>query len=431
MTVAFVLQGGGSLSAGQVGMLQALGEAGIRPDVIVGSSAGALNAVAFAQDPTAAGLEELRQRWTRVHRHDVFPVQPGPLFAGLSGRSAGLLSARRFRTWLSRGLHIRDLDDAVIPTAVVGTDADSGETVVLSHGSAMDALLASTAIPCLFPPVRIDGRWLVDGGIGADVPLRQAEELGATLSYVLPRATPAPTAHAAGALSALLRAGNQLQERSSDGAVAAARHDVRFLPAPTSPGGSPFVSRSTRPLIQDGYTTTKSWLATEPAGEARASALRVARHTEMLGSGLSVTLLGETALELRDAGGQLLGVLPALGGAPKLLAAWQISSQPDAGSPDAELWAVAVGRTPEDDPVAVTFERKQAGSHFLSSRPGVLQRFGDLWVAAAPGEFVAATAVINTRHEALPVRETTTTDDPMRADSTFPHDAAQRVARSA
>ena len=77
MTVAFVLQGGGSLSAGQVGMLRALTEAGIRPDLIVGSSAGALNAVAFAQDPTAAGLEELRQRWTRVHRHDVFPVQPG------------------------------------------------------------------------------------------------------------------------------------------------------------------------------------------------------------------------------------------------------------------------------------------------------------------------------------------------------------------
>jgi NTE family protein len=431
MTVAFVLQGGGSLTAGQVGMLRALRQAGIRPDVLVGSSAGALNAVAFAQDPTTAGLEELRQRWTRVHRHDVFPVQPGPLFAGLSGRSAGLLSPRRFRTWLSPGLHIRDLDDAVIPTAVVATDADSGETVVLSHGSAMDALLASTAIPGLFPPVRIAGRWLVDGGIGADLPLRQAEELGATLSYILPRATPAPTAHPAGALNALLRAGNQLQERSSDGAVAAARHEVRFLPAPTSPGGSPFDFRGTGPLIQDGYTTTKSWLATDPAGQTRASALHVARHTEMFGSGLSVTLLGETALELRDAGGQLLGVLSALGGAPKLLGAWQVWSQPDAGSRDSQPWGVAVGRTPEDDPLAVTFERKQAGSHFLSARPGVLQRFGDLWVAVAPGEFVAATAVSNTRHEALPVLETTTTDAPMRADPTFVRDPAQRVARSA
>ncbi|MDQ1666008.1 MAG: hypothetical protein QOH75_2039, partial [Actinomycetota bacterium] len=116
MTVAFVLQGGGSLTAGQVGMLQALGEAGIRPDVIVGSSAGALNAVAFGQDPTAGGLEELRHLWNSVHRNDVFRLQPGPLFAGLSGRSAGLLSPRRFRTWLSFGLHIRDLDDAVIPT---------------------------------------------------------------------------------------------------------------------------------------------------------------------------------------------------------------------------------------------------------------------------------------------------------------------------
>jgi hypothetical protein len=214
-------------------------------------------------------------------------------------------------------------------------------------------------------------------------------------------------------------------------ALGEARHEVRFLPAPTSPGGSPFDFRSTRRLMQDGYTTTKSWLATEPAVETRASALHVARHTEMLGSGLSVTLLGETALELRDAGGQLLGVLPALGGAPELLGAWQVSSQPDAGSRDSEPWGVAVGRTPEDDPVAVTFERRQAGSHFLSARPGVVQRFGDLWVAVAPGEFVAATAVSNTRHEALPVLETTTTDAPMRADSTFPRDAAQRVARFA
>jgi len=92
---------------------------------------------------------------------------------------------------------------------------------------------------------------------------------------------------------------------------------------------------------------------------------------------------------------------------------------------------VAVGRAPEDDPVAVTFERKEAGKRFLSARPGVLQRFGDLWVAVAAGEFVAATAVSNTRHEALPVLETTTTDAPMLADSTFPRDAAQRVARSA
>ena len=151
----------------------------------------------------------------------------------------------------------------------------------------------------------------------------------------------------------------------------------------------------------------------------------------MLGIGLAVTLLGEAALELRDAGGQLLGVFSVLGGAPRLLGAWQVLSRPDAGSRDAELWGVAVGRAPEDDPVAVTFERKEAGSRFLSSRPGVVQRFGDLWVAAAPGEFVAATSVSSTRHEALPVLQTTTTDAAMRADPTFPGDATRRVARSA
>jgi NTE family protein len=430
MTIAFVLQGGGSLAAGQVGMLRALLEAGIRPDVIVGSSAGAINAVAFAQDPTAAGIEELSHRWTRMHRNDVFPIRPRPLLAGLTGRSAGLLSPRRLRTWLSAGLHVRDLDDAVIPTAVVATDADSGETVVLSNGPAIDALLASTAIPGVFPPVPINGRWLVDGGIGADIPLRQAEELGATLSYILPRATPDPKVRTAGALNALLRAGNQVLGRSSDGALAAAHHEVRCLPAPTSPGASPFNFGSTPKLIHDGYITTKSWLTTHAAGEAPVSEPSGARSTQMPGSGLAVTRIGEAALELRDARGQLLDVLSALGGASKLLGAWQVRPQSDTGSRDVEPWGVAVGRAPEDDPVDVTFRRKEAGKRFLSVRPGVVQHFGDLWVAAAPGEFQAATAVSSTRHDALPVLETTTTDAPMGTTySTFPRDAAQTMAR--
>ena len=75
-TVAFVLQGGGSLAAGQVGMLRALFEAGIRPDLVIGSSAGALNAVAFAQNPTTAGLDELQDLWSRLRRSDIFPFRP-------------------------------------------------------------------------------------------------------------------------------------------------------------------------------------------------------------------------------------------------------------------------------------------------------------------------------------------------------------------
>jgi hypothetical protein len=70
----------------------------------------------------------------------------------------------------------------------------------------------------------------------------------------------------------------------------------------------------------------------------------------MLGGELAVTLLGEAALELRDARGQLLGVLPALAGAPKLLGAWQVSSQPDAGSRDSEPWVgLAITRSHRDD----------------------------------------------------------------------------------
>jgi NTE family protein len=98
MTVAFVFQGGAGLAAVQVGMVRALTDAGIRPDIVVGSSAGALNAVLFAQDPTERGLDELRRLWTRVRRSDVFPVSLQSLAAGLTGRGDSLVASDGLRS---------------------------------------------------------------------------------------------------------------------------------------------------------------------------------------------------------------------------------------------------------------------------------------------------------------------------------------------
>jgi NTE family protein len=260
-TVAFVLQGGGSLAAGQVGMLRALLEAGIRPDLVVGSSAGALNGVAFAQNPTDAGLDELQELWARIRRSDIFPFSPRHLVHGLTGRHSGLVSPDRLRALLARSIGIGRLEDTVIPVRVVTTDAATGRPVVLSSGSTVPALLASAALPGVFPPVELGGRLLIDGGVAADIPILQAEESGATTSYLLPMGSAGPTRLAQGALTNALLATRQMLSRITADDVAMARGQVHVLPAPATASVNPMDFRSSRQLIRDGYDTTRSWLS--------------------------------------------------------------------------------------------------------------------------------------------------------------------------
>lgn len=262
MTVAFVLQGGASLAAAQVGMLRALTAAGIRPDLVVGTSAGALNAVAFAQNPTPEGLDELERLWTSIRRGDVFHLSARSLITGLTGRSNSLAVPDRLRALIERGLHIHDLGEAVIPAYVVATDAATSAPVVLSEGSALEALLASSSLPGILPPVRRDGRLLVDGGVSADVPVLQAEALGATTSYVLPATfTPAPAAPATGAVPVLIRTLGRMLERSTVRDLAAARGKVHMLPSPSLPGPNPLDFRRASEYIRLGRESADRWLA--------------------------------------------------------------------------------------------------------------------------------------------------------------------------
>ena len=273
MSIAFVLQGGGSLAAGQVGMLRALLEAGVRPDLIVGSSAGAINAVAFAQDPTARGLARLERLWAGLRRRTVFPLDPWNVVAGLAGRRDGLLSPRRLRVLLAGGLITRRLEDARIPVAVVATDLATGDPVTLTRGRALDTLLASTSIPGLFPPVPIDGRLLSDGGVSADIPILQAEALGATTCYVLPAALPpAAPGTPRGAIAFLLHALNQVFERTVATDLRAARAQVTMLPTPKQQVASPFDFRHTKLLIAEGYAATRAALTSVTLGSGRAPA---------------------------------------------------------------------------------------------------------------------------------------------------------------
>ena len=187
MTTAFVLSGGGSLGAVQVGMMQALADRGVTPDVFVGASAGALNAAfvagrGFGHDT----LDDLGRIWMGLRRHQVFPFAPHHHMLALAGARPSLCSPEGLWRLIDSHLGYGDLSDAAIPVHVVTTDVLSGVEVVLSTGAPGPAVLASAAIPAVFPAVNIDGRLLFDGGVADNTPISQAVALGADRIFVLP-----------------------------------------------------------------------------------------------------------------------------------------------------------------------------------------------------------------------------------------------------
>ncbi len=183
---AFVLAGGGSLGAVQVGMLETLVDQGISVDLVVGASVGAVNGAYFAAHPDAKGVQGLERIWRGLRRRDVFPFTPfGSLLSFFSPRNY-LVDPTPLRRLLERHMPHLDLGQTAIPLHVVATDILRGTEVVLSSGRAIEAILASAAIPAVFPPVELEGRYLADGGIANNTPISVAVALGADRVIVLP-----------------------------------------------------------------------------------------------------------------------------------------------------------------------------------------------------------------------------------------------------
>lgn len=181
---AFVFAGGGSLGAVQVGMLQALLEAGVHPDFVVGTSVGALNAAYFAGSPDLDGVMRLAEIWRGLRRHDIFPVSFASAIRLLRNPES-LVDPTNLRALIQAQLPFDRIEDAALPLHVMATDLQ-GLGVLLSSGPAVDSVMASAAIPSIFPPVRIGDQLLVDGAIAANTPLRQACDLGARRIIILP-----------------------------------------------------------------------------------------------------------------------------------------------------------------------------------------------------------------------------------------------------
>ena len=261
---AFVIAGGGSLGAVQVGMLKALAAADIRADLVAGVSVGSINAFCYACDPTPSGIERLERLWLGIRRADVFP---SPGLRGLWRIARGrdhLIEPTRLARLLDAGLPARSLESTRLPCFIVATDVLSGTAITLTQGPALPALLASTAIPALFPPVRIADRLLNDGGFAYQAPFEAVVAAGATRLYVLP--TGYTCARQQPPRSALAHALNALNQLTVSKLIGSIRHYARDLEVYTVPPlcpleVSPLDFGHTAELIQRAEAQTRDWIA--------------------------------------------------------------------------------------------------------------------------------------------------------------------------
>ncbi len=271
MSVAFVFTGGGSHGAIQVGMLLALEEQGISPDLVIGTSVGAINAAFIAGRPYAGAARELADVWVGLQRSDVLPTSPLRGIAGVFGRSNHVVNPRPLRQLLSNTLTFERLEDAPIDTRCIATDLLSGQPVELTSGNAIDAILASSALPGLLPPVEIAGRRLIDGGVSNNTPITNAVHAGATTIYVLSAGHACSPAHEIrGAVHMLLHSMSvMIHDRLASQVVL---HDdsvdLRVFPILCPVTTSIVDFSDSASLIERSYAQSIEWLSSEiGAGE--------------------------------------------------------------------------------------------------------------------------------------------------------------------
>jgi len=194
---ALVLAGGSTRGAIQIGMLQVLAEHGFVPDRVYGSSVGAINGAGFAADPTREGVERMAQTWLKLKRDDIYRTGRlhGP-WLYLQQRDA-VYANSGLRAIVEKGFPFERLEEAVLPIEVVATSLTDGGERWFTHGPAIEAILASAAMPAIFPPVEIDGEKYIDGGIVDNVPFQRAIDAGASRIVILlcspPVVTPPPS----------------------------------------------------------------------------------------------------------------------------------------------------------------------------------------------------------------------------------------------
>ena len=243
--------------------MQSLAKHGVVADMVIGSSVGALNGAYYAGDPTLKGILHLAKIWRDLRRDDVFPVTWRTL-VGFIWRRDFLVSHDGIRKLIDDHLPYRNLQDAKLPVHIVTTDILSGDSVVLSEGSAAEAIVASTAIPGAFSPIHYKNLYLADGAISSNTPVKIAVKKGATRLIIL------PTGHACanrappvGAVANALHALTLLIARQlvSDLESLGPAIEYHVIPPLCPLVGSPYDFSRTVDHIERAVESTDAWLA--------------------------------------------------------------------------------------------------------------------------------------------------------------------------
>ncbi|HQQ69007.1 MAG TPA: patatin-like phospholipase family protein [Alicycliphilus sp.] len=261
---ALVFSGGGSLGAVQVGMLQALSRAHVPVDLVVGASVGALNGAFYADDPSPAGADRLAQLWRGLQRKDIFPLT---LLAGLRALLSNrdhLVQPDGLQRIITTALRMRRVEDARLALHIMATDVLSGAEYLISSGDMATALLASTAIPVVFPQVTLGSHRLMDGGVSSNTPIASAIGLGAQRIIVLPTGSSCALREPPRNMAALaLHVMTLMNMRQLDRDVRhfAAQARIIVVPPLCPLGVSVFDFSQTAALIDKSARQTSAWLA--------------------------------------------------------------------------------------------------------------------------------------------------------------------------
>ncbi len=263
MTTAVVLSGGANLGAVHVGMLRALIEEGIRPDLIVGTSVGAINGAYIASRWDGGGVHGLDAVWASMSRSTIFPTRLLGGLLGFIGKRDHLVPPDELRRLIEDHAEFERIEDAPIPLHIVATNLLTGLDRRFSTGPTVDAVMASAAIPAVFPPVTINGVPYIDGGVVNNTPVSHAVDLGADEVWVLPAGTAcgldaAPTSTLGIALQAVTVLINRRLQRDIE--IFQDRCTLHVLPplCPVMVGPSDF--SQARHLIDRAYLSSVNWI---------------------------------------------------------------------------------------------------------------------------------------------------------------------------
>ena len=166
-------------------MLAALVDAGIRADLVVGTSIGAINGAVYAADPGPSGIDRLSALWRDVTNSDLLSTNVLERVRHVARRKVAIQDTEPLRRLLARSLPTERIEDLAIPFQCVAASIERAAEHWFTSGELVPALLASSAVPTLFEPVEIDGEHFYDGGLVNSLPLDRAVDLGATTVYVL------------------------------------------------------------------------------------------------------------------------------------------------------------------------------------------------------------------------------------------------------